>query len=160
MGAEKFPELDPIFAKYRGKKGTLIPVLHEVQNRVGYLPEDIQKHVAQKLNVPLSKVTGVISFYSFFSTEPQGEHTLGVCLGTACYVKGAEALVEEVKDQLDISEGETSDDGKFTLTVTRCVGTCSLAPVVMIDNKYYGNLKPADIPEILAKYQDSGQEGK
>ncbi len=159
MGAKKFPELDPIIEKYRGKKGILIPVLHEVQNRVGYLPDDIQKHISRELKVPLSKITGVISFYSFFTTEPQGDHTLGICLGTACYVKGAEDLVDEVKDQLDISEGETSADGTFTLTVTRCVGTCSLAPVLMVDNKYYGNLTPADISGILEKYQDSSQEG-
>lgn len=154
MGAKKFPELEPILEKYQGKSGTLIPVLHEVQNRVGYLPEDIQRYISDQLNVPLSKITGVISFYSFFTTKPQGEHTLGVCLGTACYVKGSEQILEEVKEELNIEAGETSDDGVFTLTVTRCVGTCSLAPVVMVDDQYHGNVTVEEVPEILAEYQE------
>ncbi len=154
MGAKKFPELEPILEKYRGRDGILIPVLHEVQERVGYLPEDVQRYISRELNVPLSKITGVISFYSFFTTEPQGEHILGVCLGTACYVKGAEEIVDEIKDRLEIEEGETSADGLFTLTVTRCVGTCSLAPVVMVDDEYHGNVRPEEVTEILAEYQE------
>lgn len=154
MGAKKIPELEPILEKYRGRDGILIPVLHEVQERVGYLPEDVQRYISRELNVPLSKITGVISFYSFFTTEPQGEHILGVCLGTACYVKGAEEIVDEIKDRLEIEEGETSADGLFTLTVTRCVGTCSLAPVVMVDDEYHGNVRPEEVTEILAEYQE------
>jgi len=154
LGAKKFPELEPILEKYRGRDGILIPVLHEVQERVGYLPEDVQRYISRELNVPLSKITGVISFYSFFTTEPQGEHILGVCLGTACYVKGAEEIVDEIKDRLEIEEGETSADGLFTLTVTRCVGTCSLAPVVMVDDEYHGNVRPEEVTEILAEYQE------
>lgn len=158
MEAKHLAELDPIIEKYKNKRGGLIPVLHEVQNRVGYLPAEIQRYVADELGVPLSKITGVISFYSFFSTEPQGDHTLGVCLGTACYVKGAEDLVAKIKAELQVEEGGTSEDGLFTLTITRCVGTCSLAPVMMVDDKVYGNLVEEDIPKILAEYQQERQE--
>ncbi|MFW5790060.1 MAG: NADH-quinone oxidoreductase subunit NuoE [Bacillota bacterium] len=159
MCSDSFKELDPIIEKYQSKQGSLIPVLHEIQKKVGYLPDDIQKYVAKKLKLPLSKITGVISFYSFFSTEPQGDHILGVCLGTACYVKGAEDLVAKIKKELNVEEGGTSSDGKFTLSVTRCVGTCSLAPVLMVDDKVYGNLSEDDIPKILSEYQQAGQEG-
>ncbi|MFN2364145.1 MAG: NADH-quinone oxidoreductase subunit NuoE [Halarsenatibacteraceae bacterium] len=159
MCSDSFKELEPIIEKYQSKRGSLIPILHEIQKKVGYLPEDIQKYVAEKLNLPLSKISGVISFYSFFSTEPQGDHILGVCLGTACYVKGAEELVAKIKKELNVEEGGTSSDGKFTLSVTRCVGTCSLAPVLMVDDKVYGNLKEDDIPKILSEYQQTGQEG-
>ncbi|MGM0421429.1 MAG: NADH-quinone oxidoreductase subunit NuoE [Bacillota bacterium] len=159
MCSDNFKELDSIIEKYQSKRGSLIPVLHEIQKTVGYLPEDIQKYVAKELKLPLSKITGVISFYSFFSTEPQGDHILGVCLGTACYVKGAEELVAKIKKELNVEKGGTSSDGKFTFSVTRCVGTCSLAPVLMVDDKVYGNLSEKDIPKILSEYQRTGQEG-
>lgn len=158
MGKKHLSEIDPIIEKYKNKRGGLIPVLHEVQNRVGYLPAEVQRYVADELGVPLSKITGVISFYSFFSTEPQGDHTLGVCLGTACYVKGAEDLVTKIKEELQVEDGGTSEDGLFTLTITRCVGTCSLAPVMMVDDKVYGNLIEEDIPKILAEYRQESQE--
>ncbi len=147
-----FQELDSIIEKYRDKSGNLIPVLHEVQNKVGYLPMDVQKYVAAKLKVPFSKVYGVVTFYSFFSTTPKGKHTIGVCLGTACYVKGVEGIVEKIKEELEIETGGTSNDGRFTMTITRCLGACSMAPVMMIDEKVYGQLTPEKIPDILDKY--------
>lgn len=148
-----FQELAPIIAKYRGKPGNLIPVLHEVQKKVGYLPLEVQQYVARELNVPLSKIYGVVTFYSFFSTTPKGKHTIGVCLGTACYVKGADKVLAKVKEELGIDVGGTSADGRFSLALTRCVGACSMAPVLMIDDKVYGQLTPEQIPEILAKYE-------
>lgn len=152
MATIKLDELDPIIGKYSDKKGNLIPVLHEIQEKIGYLPLEVQEYVSKKLSVPLSKVYGVISFYSFFNSSPRGEHTIGVCMGTACYVKGAEDILDSLQEHLDISAGETTDDEKFTMTVTRCLGTCSMAPVIMIDDKVYGELTPEKVPEILQSY--------
>lgn len=152
MGTHGLQELDPIIAKYKGKPGSLIPVLHEVQKKVGYLPLEVQQYVADKLNVPFSKVYGVVTFYSYFSTTPKGQHTIGVCLGTACYVKGANAVLDRLKTELGVEVGGTSSDGRFTLTLTRCVGACSMAPVLMIDDKVYGQLTPEMLPDILKKY--------
>ncbi|MFW5856042.1 MAG: NADH-quinone oxidoreductase subunit NuoE [Bacillota bacterium] len=152
MATIKLDELDPIIGKYSDKKGNLIPVLHEIQEKIGYLPLEVQEYVSKKLSVPLSKVYGVISFYSFFNSSPRGEHIIGVCMGTACYVKGAEDILDSLQEHLDISAGETTDDEKFTMTVTRCLGTCSMAPVIMIDDKVYGELTPEKVPEILQSY--------
>lgn len=152
MANIKLEELDPIIEKYENKKGNLIPVLHKIQKKIGYLPAEVQEYVSEKLQIPMSKIYGVITFYSFFNTEPKGEHTIGVCMGTACYVKGAEDIMDKLKDELSIEVGETSEDDKFTMTVTRCLGTCSMAPVIMIDDKVYGEVSPEKVPEILENY--------
>ncbi|MFP4201006.1 MAG: NAD(P)H-dependent oxidoreductase subunit E [Bacillota bacterium] len=145
-------KLDPIIEKYRDVPGNLIPVLHEIQNAVGYLPPEVQSYVSRQLKVPLSTVHGVVTFYSFFSSTPRGEHTIGVCMGTACYVRGAEEILDKLKEDLEVDLGETSSDGKFTLTITRCLGTCSLAPVVMVDDRIYGKLSPGELSRVLANY--------
>lgn len=152
MAAIKLNALDHIFEKYEGKNGNLIPVLHEIQEEVGYLPVEVQRYVSEKLGVAMSKIYGVISFYSFFTTEPKGEHTIGVCMGTACYVKGAEDILNRLKEELNIETGQTTADNKFTMTLTRCLGTCSMAPVIMIDDQVHGNLRAAKVPEIINKY--------
>ena len=152
MAAIKLSALDHIFEKYEGKKGKLIPVLHEIQEELGYLPVEVQRYVSEKLGVAMSKIYGVISFYSFFTTEPKGEHTIGVCMGTACYVKGAEDILNRLKEELGIETGQTTADNKFTMTMTRCLGTCSMAPVIMIDDQVHGNLEAEKIPEIINKY--------
>ncbi|MGM0437661.1 MAG: NADH-quinone oxidoreductase subunit NuoE [Bacillota bacterium] len=152
MANIKLEELDPIIDKHRDKKGNLIPVLNDIQKKVGYLPLEVQKYVSENLEIPMSEIYGVISFYSIFNTEPKGEHTIGVCMGTACYVKGAEDIMEKLKNELEIEVGETSNDDRFTMTVTRCLGTCSMAPVIMIDDKVYGEVTPGKIPEILKNY--------
>ncbi len=144
--------LDPIIDKFIDKRGNLIPILNEVQQKIGYLPIEVQEYVSKKLNIPMSKIYGVVSFYSFFQINPSGEHTIGLCMGTACYVKGAEDIMEKLKSYLDVNIGETSQDGKFTLTLTRCLGTCSLAPVMMIDDDVHGSLVPDEIPKILDEY--------
>lgn len=149
---ERYIKLDEIIAKYKGKSGALIPVLHQAQEVFGYLPEEVQIYVAKGLNVPVAEVSGVVSFYSLFSTEPKGQHTIGVCLGTACYVRGADKIVEKIKEELEVEEGGTTKDGKFTLAITRCIGACGLAPVMTIGNDIYGRLEPEKIPEILKKY--------
>lgn len=149
----RLQELDRIIAKHKGKPGALIPVLHEAQILFGFLPELVQIRVAEGLDVPLSEVYGVITFYSLFTLKPRGKHVIGVCLGTACYVKGATAIVEAIQKTLNVKTDDTTDDGLFTLTITRCVGACGLAPVFNIGEDVYGRLTPDKVPEILAKYR-------
>jgi len=151
---DKYRELDNTLQEYKGKPGALIPVLHRAQLLFGYLPRDVQIRIAEGLGVPLSEVYGVISFYSFFSLKPRGKYTIGVCLGTACYVKGAPAILEKIKETLKISDGETTSDGLFTLDTTRCVGACGLAPVMTVGDDVYGRLTPERISEILERYHE------
>lgn len=151
----RYKKLADIIAKYAGREGALIPVLHEAQEVFGHLPPEIQMLVAEGLDVPLSEIDGVITFYSLFTAEPQGKYKIGVCLGTACYVKGAGDVLDELKERLQIDVNKTSADGLFTLEVTRCVGACGLAPVVSVGDDVYGRLTPDDIPAILEKYIES-----
>lgn len=130
-------------------RGFLIQCLHKAQGVFGYLPEDVQLLVANKLGLHLSEVFGVISFYSYFTTIPQGKYKINVCTGTACFVKGAEGIVGEFKRFLNVNMGETTEDMKFSLGGLRCVGACSLAPVVMVNDKVYGNVTPKKVPEII-----------
>ena len=157
---DRYQKLADIIAKYAGKPGALIPVLHQAQEIFGYLPHDVQVLVGEGLDVPLSEIDGVITFYSLFTSEPRGKYKVGVCLGTACYVKGAADVLEELKKQLHIDINQTTNDGLFTLEVTRCVGACGLAPVVCIGDDVYGRLVPADIPAILDKYIQAEKNGQ
>ncbi|MDO6355329.1 NADH-quinone oxidoreductase subunit NuoE [Caloramator sp. CAR-1] len=150
---ERLENAKEVIQKYKDVKGGLIPVLHQIQNIYGYLPEDVLKIVSQELNVPMSEIYGVASFYSYFSLEPKGEHIIRVCLGTACYVKGAQGLIDRLSKELGIEVGKTTADGKFTLEATRCLGACGLAPVMVIGEKVYGRLTPEDIPNILKEYK-------
>ncbi len=137
----------------KGKEGALIPALHKIQSVYGYLPEEALMLVSEELDIPITQIYGVASFYSFFSLEPKGQHIISVCLGTACYVKGAQNILERLSSELGIEEGSTTEDGKFTLQATRCIGACGLAPVIMIDEKVYGKLSSHDIPKILREYK-------
>ena len=150
----RYQQLEKIIAEYKGKPGALIPVLHQAQELFGYLSEDVQELVAEGLSIPLSEVYGVITFYSFFSTQPRGEHTIGVCMGTACYVKGAAGILQAIRNELGVDIDGTSDDGLFTLTITRCLGACGLAPVLTIGEDVYGRLTPDKIPDILNRYRN------
>ena len=143
-------QVEAICDKHGNRPGELINILHEAQSMHGYLPEEMQRIIARKLNIPASKVYGVVTFYSFFTMTPKGKHPISVCLGTACYVRGSERLLEEIKRALGIEVGETTPDGKFSLDCLRCVGACGLAPVVMIGDQVYGRLQPQDIRGILA----------
>jgi len=149
---------EPIVAaieKFRGEphcESQLIAVLHKVQAQFGYLSETHLDAVAQLLQVPAAKVAGVASFYHFFRLKPRGKFMINVCLGTACYVKGAERVAQKVIDELGITWGETSKDGVFTLEGSRCLGTCGLAPVVMIDEEIHGDVTPDQVPALLEKY--------
>ncbi len=151
----RYERLQKIIAEHRGKPGALIPVLHQAQEMFGYLAEDVQELVAEGLGIPLSEVYGVITFYSLFSTKPRGENTIGVCMGTACYVKGAADILRAIQTEIGVEIDDTSKDGLFTLTVTRCLGACGLAPVITIGEDVYGRLTPDKIPDIINKYRKS-----
>ncbi|PAB58123.1 NADH-quinone oxidoreductase subunit NuoE [Anaeromicrobium sediminis] len=149
---ENLRKLDEVIEENREKKGALIPILNEAQRIFGCLPLEVQKKIAEELKMPLAEVYGVVTFYSQFTLEPRGEYTIGVCLGTACYVKGSQDILDKIKRELNIDVGETSKDGKFTLEATRCIGACGLAPVIMINDDVYGRLVEDDISDILKKY--------
>jgi len=152
FSAEKIVELDEIIAKYKGKPGGLIPVLEEAQVALEYLPVSVQKKIAKGLNLPLSRVYGVVTFYSFFTMTPRGRHTVRVCLGTACYVRGGKALAETIEKNYGVKEGETTSDRKFTYESVRCLGACGLGPVVVVDNDVHGRVKPGKVKDILNAY--------
>ena len=141
-----------IAREYRGREGSLIQVLHMAQTIYGYLPLEVQQIVADELGLPLSEVSGVVTFYSFFSTQPRGEHTIRVCLGTACYVRGGKKIVERLQELLEVGVGDTTADRTFTLEVARCIGACGLAPAMSIDDTVYKQVKPERLESILARY--------
>ena len=149
---EKYLALDEVIAKHKGERGALMPVLQEAQNIFGYVPEDVQQIIADGLGTTLAEVYGVATFYAQFSLEPKGQYVVGVCLGTACYVKGSQKVLDKLSEVLKVSVGKTTADGKFTLNATRCLGACGLAPVMMINEEVYGRLTPDEIPGIIAKY--------
>lgn len=138
--------------EHRGEKGALMPVLHEAQNIYGYLPSEVQTVIAEELGVPLAEVYGVATFYSQFSLMPKGKHKISVCLGTACYVKGSDKVLEAIEHELRISCGECTPDRNFSIDSCRCVGACGLAPVMIVDGEVYGRLKASDVKGILDKY--------
>ena len=150
--AEAARKLDEIIAKYKNKPGSLIPVLQEAQELIGYLPPVVQRHVARGLKVPVSEVHGVVSFYSFFTMKPKGKHNIRVCLGTACYVKGAEEVVKKMSEGLKIEVGGITEDKKFSLETVRCLGACGLAPVVVVDKDYFGSVNPVKALDLLKDF--------
>ena len=150
--------ISKVIKKYQGTDGALIMVLHEAQEIYGYLPLELQRFIADGMDIPLSEVTGVVSFYSFFTPKKRGKHTIRVCLGTACYVRGGKKLVDAIKDQLQVDTNDTTEDGQFTFEIARCIGACGLAPAIMIDDDVYKQVTPAKLPGILALYQDAPAE--
>ncbi|QCX32501.1 NADH-quinone oxidoreductase subunit NuoE [Caloramator sp. E03] len=150
---DRYEKALEIIKSYKEVKGGLMPVLQQIQNVYGYLPEDILKKVSEELNIPMTEIYGVATFYSFFSLKPKGEHIIRVCLGTACYVKGAQQIIDKLSEVLSVEVNDTTKDGKFTLEATRCLGACGLAPVMMIDSKVYGRLTPDDIPNIIKEFE-------
>ena len=143
-----------ICKSFGNKAGELINVLHKTQEAFGYLPAEVQQVVARELNVSEAKVYGVVSFYAFFTMKPKGKYKISVCTGTACYVRGVEKVIDELKEELDIEVGEVTPDGKFSLDCLRCVGACGLAPVMLINDKVYGRIDPKEVKGILDSYQD------
>lgn len=148
--------LDEIIAEYKGEEGALIQVLHGAQNLFGYLPEEVQEYVAKGLGVPVSEVHGVVTFYSYFTMVPRGRHTVKVCLGTACYVRGGRKVLEAIQKELGIPVAGTTEDRNFSLEVVRCIGACGLSPVMTVDDDIYRRVKPAKAADILAKYAHNG----
>ena len=154
ISESNFLKIKEICESFDNNPGELINVLHKTQESFGYLPEEVQQVVADCLGIPVGRVYGVVSFYSFFTMKPKGKYAISVCLGTACYVKGAEKILDALKSELKIAEGGVTEDGKFSLDVLRCVGACGLAPVMTINGKTYGRLVPEHVKEILAEYAE------
>jgi NADH-quinone oxidoreductase subunit E/NADP-reducing hydrogenase subunit HndA len=150
---EKFDELGKFIESLETTKGALIEILHKAQSIFGYLPRDVQLYVARKMGIPGAEVYGVVSFYSYFTTKPGGKHTISCCMGTACYVRGSDKIIERFKEKLGIESNEITEDGVFSLKDVRCIGACGLAPVVMVDDKVYGRVKEEDIDGILQTYR-------
>ena len=146
--------IEEICIYYKNDPGDLIKILHKAQTAFGYLPESVQREIAYHLKISVAKVYGVVTFYSFFTMTPKGKHAISVCKGTACYVRGAEKVLDELKDQLRIKVGGVTENGKFSLDCLRCVGACGLAPVLLIGEKVYGRVEASQIKGILDSYQD------
>jgi len=150
---EELEKLDSIIDRYEGRANYIIPALKEAQEMYGYLPLEVQLKLAEGLNVSPSHVYGVVTFYSFFTITPRGRHTVRLCLGTACYVKGSKEILQIMIKQVGLNVGETSADGRFTLEAVRCLGACGLAPVMLIGEDTHGNINPNDTLKILDGYQ-------
>ena len=150
---EMWKEVDEIIERYRGKPGSLIPVLEECQNVCGYLPIEVQERVSKGLRIPGSTVYGVVTFYSFFTMVPKGRHTIKVCLRTACYVRGGKANLEFLRGEFDVEVGGTTKDLRFSLDSVRCLGACGMAPAMVVDDDTYAQVSKGNIMEILESYQ-------
>lgn len=149
---KKYQELAKYIEELDYKPTELIAILHRAQHLFGYLPREVQEFIADKLNINVSKVYGVVTFYSFFTMEKKGKYVINICMGTACFVRGADKILREFEEKLGIKNGETTPDGKFTLSTLRCVGACGLAPVVQVNGKTYGNATLETVTEILEEY--------
>ncbi|MFA9464882.1 MAG: NAD(P)H-dependent oxidoreductase subunit E [Velocimicrobium sp.] len=149
---EKFDELQSFIDNLDDKRGALIAVLHRAQHLFGYLPDEVILYISEKMDIPSSKIFGVISFYSYFTRSERGKYVVNVCLGTACFVRGSDAILKEVEKILNIKAGETSEDMKYTLSGLRCIGACGLAPVIMINDKVYGRVEVDQVKAIIAEY--------
>ena len=152
LNIEKLGQLQAICKEFNNDKGELINVLHKAQGIFGYLPAEVQEVIAHELNTSAAHVYGVVTFYSFFTMTPKGEHPISVCMGTACYVRGAEKVLDEFKRILSVKVGETTPDGKFSLSCLRCVGACGLAPVVLVGDKVFGRVAPDGVKDIIEEY--------
>jgi NADH:ubiquinone oxidoreductase subunit E len=150
---EMWKEVDEIIERYRGKPGSLIPVLEECQTVCGYLPIEVQRRVSKGLRIPGSTVYGVVTFYSFFTMVPKGRHTIKVCLGTACYVRGGKANLEFLRGEFDVEVGGTTKDLRFSLDSVRCLGACGMAPAMVVDDDTYAQVSKGNVMEILDRYQ-------
>ena len=153
---EKYDQLQQAIEELKDQPGALMPVLQKAQGIFGCVPMDVQKIIAEGLGVTLSEVYGVATFYAQFTLEPAGKYIISVCMGTACYVKGSQKVLDKLSEELKVPVGKTSADGLFTLNATRCLGACGLAPVMTVNDEVYGRLTPDDIPGIIAKYRELG----
>lgn len=154
---EKYAKLKEVILKHKGEQGNLMPIMQEAQDIFGYLSEDVQRAIADGAGVPFTKIYGVATFYTQFNLQPKGKNQIGVCLGTACYVRGAQKIADEIGKELKVGVSKTTADGVFTFDATRCLGCCGLAPVMMINEEVYGRLTPDMIPDILKKYAQNSK---
>jgi len=145
-------DVDLIVKKYKQKPWALVSILQDIQEKVGYLPQDLLKQVAKKMSIPLPQIYGVVTFFKSLSLTPQGRHKITLCLGTACHVRGAPRIVDEITTLLKVGPGETTKDDEFTFKVVNCLGACAIGPVVMIDDKYYGKMSASKVENLLVKY--------
>jgi len=150
---EEILRIEEIINKHKGKKGALIPTLHDVQNEVGFLPIEVQKKVAKDLNIPEKEVYGVATFYTFFSLIPRGRYNIRVCLGTACFVKGGKKIADKISKELGIKPGQTTADRQYSLQVNRCLGACGIAPIMVINEKIYQKIKPEEVMDIIYSHK-------
>ena len=150
---EQLAALDAVIAAHKDQEGCLMPILQKAQDIYGYLPEEVQRHIALALDIPFSEVFGVVTFYAQFLLNPKGTNPVAVCLGTACYVKGSGIIMDKLEQLLGIPNGGITEDLKFSLDATRCIGACGLAPVLTVNDEVYGRLTDKDVPGILAKYK-------
>ena len=151
---EKFEALQLVIDELRNEPGALMRIMQRAQDIFGYLPEEVQNYIAKELDIPVSDIYGVATFYAQFNLEPKGKYIISVCMGTACYVKGSQQVLDKLEEVLEIPAGRTTKDGLFTLNATRCLGACGLAPVIMVNDDVYGRLTPDQIPGIIAKYRE------
>lgn len=154
--ALQFAELDKVIEQWKGEEGGVLPIMQHAQEIIGCVDEEVQNYISAKTGVPVSTIYGIATFYSLFTLEPKGKYTIGVCLGTACYVKGSQLVLDEIAKELNLEVGKTTEDGLFTLDATRCIGCCGLAPAIMINDEVYGRLAPKDVGEIIEKYKKLG----
>ncbi|MBR0575551.1 NAD(P)H-dependent oxidoreductase subunit E [Proteiniclasticum sp. BAD-10] len=154
---EKLAELNDYIDSLQDKEGMLIHVLHRAQHIFGYLPKELQLYIARRVGIPAAKVYGVVSFYSYFTQTRRGEHTVSVCMGTACFVKGAEEVKEALKKELKVTFGETTEDDLFSMKEIRCIGACGLAPAIMVDEKVYGHMNEENVRTVINSYRGEGK---
>lgn len=153
INEDQLTEFKARMSEHKKKPGPLMPTLHDAQNIFGCIPLEIQKIISEELNESISKINGVVTFYSHFSLNPTGKHVIGVCLGTACYVRGSQAVVDKFKEILNIKGGQTTEDGMYTLQETRCIGACGLAPVFSVDSEVYGNTTVKTVTDVLGSLE-------
>lgn len=152
LNSKKIERIKEICDSFNNSHGEIINILHRVQGEFGFLPVEVQELISEQIRMPVAQIYGIVSFYSFFSMQPKGKYPISICLGTACYVRDSEKVLDEFKRQLGIGLGELSADGKFSLDTLRCVGACGLAPVALIGDKVYGRISPNQVKDIIAEY--------
>ena len=157
---ETYEKVKGLIELYGRARASLMPILHDVQEHYGYIPQRAQEIIAAELRIPVSDVYGLITFYARFSLVPQGKNKVSVCMGTACYVRGAENVLHEVQKVLNINTGETTKDGLFSIEETRCVGACGLAPIIMVGRDVYGKVSPEQVEGIISKYRNMQKESE
>ena len=154
MEEKTVKELEKILSGYSNDKSNLIQILNEVQEKFGYVPTIVQEEIAKYLGIEVAEVYGVVTFYSRFTLKPKGKYAISVCMGTACFVKGGEQILDRVKQKLGIEEGQTTEDGKFSIDATRCIGACGLAPVFTVNEEVYGKATPQKVDEVIKEYEN------